>query len=252
MTRITLEICVDDAAGIVAAAEGGADRIELCAALALGGLTPSAGLMRLAADGPLPAMAMIRPRAGDFVWTRTERAAMRAEIDAARAEGLAGVVIGASLPDGRLDGETLEELAKAAAGMDVTLHRAVDLTPDPAEAMVLCAGLGIRRVLSSGGAQSALAGVGRLARMARAAPGVVVMPGGGISAENVSVLAESLPLAEVHASCSAPVPAPLLPQVTAFGFQPPGARNTDAGRVRSLRAALDQIAASRPSGWTSS
>lgn len=249
MSRITLEICVDDADGIRAAAEGGADRIELCAALALGGLTPSAGLMRLAAEGPLPAMAMIRPRAGDFVWTRAERAALRAEINAARAEGLAGVVIGASLPDGRLDGETLEELMQAAAGLDVTLHRAIDLTPDAAEAMALCARLGIRRVLSSGGAATAREGISRLSDMARAAPGVVVMPGGGVSAENVAILAESLPLAEVHASCSAPRPAPLLPQVTAFGFQPPGARGTDVARVQALRRALDQIAASRPAGW---
>lgn len=246
MTRITLEICVDDAAGIMAATGGGADRMELCAALALGGLTPSAGLMHLAAESPLPVMVMIRPRAGDFVWSRAERAAMRAEIAATRAAGLAGVVIGASLPDGRLDGETLEDLMKAAAGLDVTLHRAVDLTPDPAEAMALCASLGIGRVLSSGGARTALLGIDRLAAMTRAAPGVVVMPGGGINAENVALLAEKLGLAEVHASCSAPLPDPENPNITAFGFQPPGARRTDVARVRALRWTLDQIAAAKP------
>ena len=84
MSRILLEICVDDAAGLAAARAGGADRVELCAALALGGLTPSAGLMALAARSGLPVMAMIRPRAGDFVWTPEERAAMRTEIAAAR------------------------------------------------------------------------------------------------------------------------------------------------------------------------
>jgi len=246
MSRITLEICVDDEAGIAAAAAGGADRIELCAALALGGLTPSAGLMLLAAESPLPALAMIRPRAGDFVWTRAERAAMRAEIAATRAAGLAGVVIGASLPDGRLDGETLEDLLKAAEGLDVTLHRAVDLTPDPVEAMALCAGLGIARVLSSGGAQTALQGIDRLAAMARAAPGFVVMPGGGISAENVTILAENLSLTEVHASCSVPLSLAVHPLVERFGFRPPGARGTDAGRVRALRRVLDQIAAAPP------
>lgn len=103
MSRIVLEICVDDAAGLAAARAGGADRIELCAALALGGLTPSAGLMAQAAGIGLPVMAMIRPRAGDFVWSPDERAAMLVEIAAARAAGLAGVVIGASLPDGRLE-----------------------------------------------------------------------------------------------------------------------------------------------------
>jgi copper homeostasis protein len=246
MTRITLEICVDDAAGIAAAAQGGADRIELCAALALGGLTPSAGLMALAAEGPLPAMAMIRPRAGDFVVTRDERRAMRAEIAAVRAAGLAGVVIGASLPDGRLDGDTLEELVAEAAGLDITLHRAVDLAPDVAEAMALCARLGIGRVLSSGGALTAAAGIDRLAAMA--GQGVSVMPGGGVNAGNAALFAGRLPLREIHASASAPLAAAADPRVMQFGFQPPGARGTDAAAVRALRQALDQIAASRPAG----
>lgn len=241
MTRILLEVCVDDAAGIRAAAEGGADRIELCAALALGGLTPSAGLMEIAAESGVPAMAMIRPRAGDFVWSPVEVRAMQAEIAAVRSFGLAGVVIGASLPDGRLDGDVLARLVAAASGMDITLHRAIDLTPDPAEAMRLCAGLGIRRVLSSGGAATVADGVERLAAMAAAAPGISVMPGGGVGPDSAALLAAHLPLREVHASCSAPMPLPLLPQVTAFGFQPPGARMTDVGRVRALRAALDRL-----------
>ncbi|MFE3837419.1 copper homeostasis protein CutC [Pseudogemmobacter sonorensis] len=246
--RILLEVCVEDAAGILAA-DNGADRIELCAALALGGLTPSAGLMDLAVASPLPTMAMIRPRAGDFVWSAAERRAMRAEIRAARAAGLAGVVIGASLPDGRLDDETLAELLAEAAGLDVTLHRAIDLCPDPAEAMETCARLGIRRVLSSGGAATAAAGVARLKAMAR--PGITVMPGAGIDAGNLRDLAR-LALREVHASCSSPRSAPGLAAVETFGFQPKGARATDPARVAALRAALDQISASQPEGWTAS
>ncbi|MGA0540430.1 copper homeostasis protein CutC [Neotabrizicola sp. VNH66] len=246
MSRILLEVCVDDAAGIAAAAEGGADRIELCAALALGGLTPSAGLMALAARGPLPALAMIRPRAGDFVWSPDEVEAMEAEIAATRNFGLAGVVIGASRPDGRLDGDVLARLMRAAEGMEVTLHRAVDLTPDPAEAMDLCARLGLRRVLSSGGAATALDGASRLRQMQ--GHGATVMPGGGITADNIAALAAEIPLTEVHASCSSPLPPPALRQVREFGFQPPGARGTDAAKVRALRHALDQISASRPPG----
>ncbi|MDO5641020.1 MAG: copper homeostasis protein CutC [Paracoccus sp. (in: a-proteobacteria)] len=241
MTRITLEICVDDAAGLAAALEGGADRIELCAALGLGGLTPSVGLMALAARAPVPVMAMIRPRAGDFVWSPEERSVMQAEIAAARHAGLAGVVIGASLPDGRLDAETLAALMQAAGGMDVTLHRAIDLAPDGVKAMRLAADLGIGRVLSSGGAQTAGAGLDRLAGMARAAPGISVMPGGGVSAANAASFAARLPLSEIHASASAPVPAPGLTQLADFGFQPPGARRTDPVRVRALRRALDRI-----------
>ena len=150
-------------------------------------------------------------------------------------------MIGASLPDGRLDMPALRALAAAAQGLDLTLHRAVDLSPDPRQAMQDCAALGIGRVLSSGGAAAAEQGLDRLAAMAAAAPGVTVMPGGGISAANVAGLAARLPLREVHASCAAPLPPPADPRLAAFGFQPPGARGTDAARVRALRRALDQI-----------
>jgi copper homeostasis protein len=243
MSRILLEVCVDDAAGIRAAVDGGADRIELCAALALGGLTPSVGLMRLAAEAGVPTMAMIRPRAGDFVWSPEERRAMLAEIAGARAAGLQGVVIGASRPDGSLDGETLAELMAAASGLDVTLHRAIDLVPDVDAAIQLCHALGLTRVLSSGGAQVACDGLDRLSRLAEA--GFVVMPGGGVSAETIGLLATRLPLAEVHASCSDVQAPPEDPRIAAFGFQPSRARQTVSGRVRALRRALDRIATER-------
>lgn len=246
MKRIMLEVCVDDAAGIAAAIEGGADRIELCAALGLGGLTPSAGLMALAAESGVPTMVMIRPRAGDFQWSAAEMRAMRTEIEAVRAAGLAGVVIGASCQDGRLDKAALAELVQMAAGLDLTLHRAIDLAPDPVEAVELCAALGIRRVLSSGGACTAAAGMERLVAMQ--GHGVSVMPGGGVSVGNVLDFAQKLALQEIHASCSALLAPPLLAKVAEFGFHPPAARGTDAAQVRALRDALDQITASRPSG----
>jgi copper homeostasis protein len=246
MSRFILEICVDDAAGVAAATQGGADRIELCAALGLGGLTPPAGLIALAAQGPLPVMAMIRPRAGDFVWSPPEVRAMRAEIAAMRAAGLAGVVIGASLPDGRLDGAVLAELVAQAGGLDITLHRAIDLVPDVAEAMALCQQLGIARVLSSGGAATAEQGLAQLAAMAQS--GITVMPGGGIHAGNLADFARALPLREIHASASTPLPPPRDPRIAAFGFQPSGARATDATKVQALRRVLDQIAAAPPAG----
>lgn len=246
MGRIRLEVCVDDAAGLAAACEGGADRIELCAALALGGLTPSAGLVALAAVAPKPVMAMIRPRSGDFWWSPTERQAMTVEIASMRQAGLAGVVIGASLPDGRLDAAALAEMIAAAEGLDVTLHRAIDLVPDVAQAMQLCRDLGIKRVLSSGGAVRGIDGIARLASMADY--GVSVMPAGGVSAANAALFATALPtLSEIHASCSAQLPPATNAKVAAFGFQPESARGTDASLVRQLRATLDQIAA-RPAG----
>lgn len=241
MARICLEICVDEAVGITAAVQGGADRIELCAALALGGLTPSVGVMALASEAGVATMVMIRPRAGDFVWSQAEVRAMQAEIAATRAAGLAGVVIGASRGDGRLDTGVLAELMAAARGMDVTLHRAIDLVPDIDEAMAQCRALGIGRVLSSGGAVTAEAGLARLAQMARS--GITVMPGGGVSAQNAARFAAAFDLREIHASASVAKPEAQDAKVRAFGFQPEGARATDVDRVRALRRALDQIGA---------
>ena len=243
---ITLEVCVDDISGVIAATKGGADRIELCSALGMGGLTPSAGLMKFASTCPLPTMAMIRPRAGDFVWTRDERIALITEIRAMRYAGLAGVVIGASLPNGELDRETLEQMVKAANGLDITLHRAIDLTPNVDAALQICRDLGIKRVLSSGGEKTAMAGVDRLAQMAK--QNVTIMPGGGINAKNVAELAQHLHLTEVHASCSAPLAPPENPMISDFGFLPAGARATDTTSVAALRRALNQISESRPSG----
>ena len=164
MARVLVEVCLDSAEGLAEAVAGGADRIELCAALAVGGLTPSAGLMQAAARCPVPVLAMIRPRAGDFVFSPAEVAIMLADIAAARAAGLAGVVLGASLPGGRLDRAILARLTDAASGLDLTLHRAFDLVPDIAPAIELAADLGFRRILTSGQAATAAEGRAGLER----------------------------------------------------------------------------------------
>jgi copper homeostasis protein len=230
---ILIEVCVDNAAGLAAAVAGGADRVELCAALALGGLTPSPGLMQAAAGCGVPVMAMIRPRAGDFIFDAGEVAVMLADIHAARAAGLAGVVIGASRADGTLDADVLAVLRAQARDMDVTLHRAVDLCPDPVAAVDVAKALGIRRILSSGGAMAAPQGVAVLAAMmARAGPACIIMPGAGITAASLP----HLPLREVHASCATvrPVDQP----AQAMGFDLAGGRRTDADEVAALKAAL--------------
>ncbi len=241
MTRILLEVCIDDPEGLRAAQTGGADRLELCSALGLGGLTPSPALVAMAARDGIAALAMIRPRAGDFVWTPAEITAMESEIALLRAAGARGVVIGANHADGRLDGSVLARLVRAAGGMDLTLHRAIDLAPDPEEAVALAVKLGFPRILTSGGAARAVDGLDRLGRMARAAAGrLVVMPGAGIAPETLPAFS-GLPLSEIHASCSEPLPPPE-GKVAAFGFQPPGARRTDPARVAAMRAALDALA----------
>jgi copper homeostasis protein len=237
---IALEVCVDSVHGLAAALEGGADRIELCSALEIGGLTPSAGLLRAASSSPVPVVAMIRPRGGDFCFDDAETRLMLDEIDAVAAAALEGVVLGASLPDGRLDQRTLERLVRRAAdhGLRCALHRAIDLCPDLAQATRLAIDLGFERILSSGGAGSAPEGLDGLRRCFDAATGrIAIMPGAGINAGNVDLLRARLPLRDVHASCSEALPAPS-PLVAAFGFDAGRRRQTSSAKVAALKAKL--------------
>ena len=237
---ITLEVCVDNVDGLAAALAGGADRIELCSALEIGGLTPSSGLLRVASASPAPVVAMIRPRGGDFCFNNAEIQLMLNEIDAVAAAGLQGVVLGASLPDGQLDQRTLEQLVHRAAsqGLRCTLHRAIDLCPDLAQATRLAIDLGFERILTSGGASSAAQGLAGLRRCFDAAAGrITIMPGAGINAGNVDQLRARLPLTDVHASCSEPLPSASAP-VLAFGFDSGQRRQTSSVKVSALKAAL--------------
>lgn len=230
-----IEICVDSAAGLAEAVAGGADRIELCSALALGGLTPSHGFMAHVASCDLPVLAMMRPRDGDFHWSATEVEIILNDIASARAAGLSGVVLGASLPDGRLDEPTLARMVAAAEGLDLTLHRAFDLTPDPFAAMETAITLGFSRILSSGQALRAEAGLPLLQALQRQASGrITLMPGSGITPENAGLF-RAAGFGEVHASCSAV--AASSEKVQAFGFAQAGSRRTDARVIRALRAA---------------
>jgi copper homeostasis protein len=237
VTRSLLEVCVDTVEGLAAAIAGGADRIELCSALSLGGLTPSHGFIHAAAKAPMPVRAMIRPRSGSFVFTRGEIDVMRRDIDVVRAAGLAGVVIGAATQAGALDIATLQNLVAHAEGLDVTLHRVVDLLPSGEEAVDAAVALGLSTVLTSGGALTAEAGRDRIAAMhERAAGRIEILAGGGVSAENVGRIVVTSGVRSVHASCSRIVAAD--PRVVAFGFAPPQGRETDANLVAALRDAL--------------
>ena len=239
MADILLEVCVDNAAGLQAAVDGGADRIELCSALELGGLTPSFGLMKQAARMPLPVYAMIRPHAGEFLFKDNDLAIMLDDIAMAREAGLTGVVLGASLDDGQLDADLLSNLVDHSYGLGLTLHRAFDCTcPNFADALETAIELGFERILTSGGTTSAVAGMQVLERVFAQARGrISIMPGAGISAQNVGMLKARLPLKEVHGSCSNPVRKALGPAAD-LGFAREGQRETDAGLVRALKAAL--------------
>ena len=184
---VLVEVCVDTTEGLAEAVRGGAGRIELCSALDLGGLTPSVGMMQRAAGAGVPIYAMIRPRTGDFVWSPDEIALMETDIEAAYRAGLQGVVLGASRPDGRLDTDVLGLLIARASNMGLTLNRCFDLVPDFSDALEQAVELGFHRVLTSGGEKRAAEGTDRLASlMAQARGRIVVMPGGGISAETLA------------------------------------------------------------------
>lgn len=233
-----LEVCVDDIAGLKAAVEGGADRIELCSALPLGGLTPSAGLMAAAASMPVPAYAIIRPRAGSFIYSAYELAIMKRDIDTARDAGLPGVVLGASLPDGRLDFETLSALVAHAGPLGKTLHRAFDLVPDVAEAVEIAVSLRFERILTSGGAKTAAQGIAALEEAIAVAAGrISIMPGSGVTLAAIDQLWPRLSITEVHSSCAIAM-TETDERLLALGFATPMARRTDAATVQALKAHL--------------
>ena len=233
---IALEVCVDTIQGAMAAIEGGATRIELCSSLSEGGLTPSAGLMQAAAKLPVPCFAMIRPRSGLFHFTQSDADIMRADIALARQAGLEGVVLGAQGDDDALDLGLLASLMAAAGDMGKTLHRVIDVVPDPIAALDQTIALGFERVLTSGAAPFAPDGTALIAQMAARADGrISVMPGCGLTPENVASVVKKTSANEVHAACNAPVPGP-----AAFSdFDPPGGRfETSASEVRRMVTAL--------------
>jgi copper homeostasis protein len=240
LAPILLEVCVDSEHGLRAAIDGGADRIELCAALEVGGLTPSPGLMHLAADCGVPTRAMIRPRSGAFLFSAGEAEMMLRDIDAARAAGLAGIVIGASGNDGRLDIALLDRLVRHGAGLGITLHRAIDLTPDPVAAVDIAIDLGIDTILTSGGAATAHVGATVIRAMNDRAGGrIVIMAGSGVTADNAGEIVELTGVRAVHGSFARAHPADD-PRAVELGFAPPSVKIADARAIAAARLALSQ------------
>ncbi len=224
-----LEICVDAPDDLAKAVAGGADRIELCSALALGGLTPTPGLIAEARHCAVPVYAMIRPRAGDFTASEAEMRQMEAEIATVRDAGLAGVVFGIADQASALDIDALKRLSDAAEGLSRTLHRVVDSLPDPVAAVDPAIALGFDRILTSGGAAKAADGLETLNRMLDVAKGRIgIMAGSGVLAEVVPTLAE-IGIRSFHGSCATQDPTT-------------GTRTLDPARLAALRAAVDQLA----------
>jgi copper homeostasis protein len=206
-----IELSTDTVDGAVMAGKLGADRVEMCSASELGGLTPGPGLLASTlsrCEGLVEVHALIRPRAGDFVYSPAEVDAMVADVRYAEAAGASGVVVGALTESGELDMSVLEVLVNTAGTLPVTAHRAVDVCADPVAAVVALAELGVRRVLTSGGAARAEDGVQTLSHMvAEAGNAVTITACGGIRPHNALAIMEATGVRELHAAPRQQVPA---------------------------------------------
>jgi copper homeostasis protein len=194
-----LEVCVQGIEDALAAEAGGADRIELCADLSVGGITPSYGTVATACRRlRIPVQVLVRPRGGDFCPTDAEYAVMRADIAALKETGASGLVLGLLQPDGTLDGERTARLVEAAHPLPVTFHKAFDECVDPSGAIAELINLGIVRILTSGGAPTAREGQTRLAELVRAAADrLTILAGGRIAGSDIPAL-RSVGLTEIH------------------------------------------------------
>jgi copper homeostasis protein len=201
------EICVDSVAGVRAAKAAGADRVELCADLIEGGVTPSRGMIRQARTiAGIALNVMIRPRGGDFLFDDDEFAAMRSDIETAKAECADGVVIGLLTAAGEVDAARTRELMSLARPLSVTFHRAFDMTANPYEALETLIGLGVDRLLTSGQQATVLEGLPLIVELIqRAGNRITVMPGGGITSRNLERIVTAAKPREIHFAALAPV-----------------------------------------------
>lgn len=203
-----IEIAVFNLESAITASNAGASRIELCSAPAEGGLTPSAATMRLARKYvKIPIHVMIRPREGDFCYSEKEFETMLLDVAAAKIAGMDGVVAGILNPDGTVDKERTTIIVDEAFPMNVTFHRAFDMARDQDEAMETIIHTGCTRILTSGGQQTALQGIVKLAELViKAGNRIAVMPGSGINPDNVKQIAEFTRAGEIHLSARKFVP----------------------------------------------
>lgn len=202
------EACVENFTHVPEVIQRGADRIELCDNLAEGGTTPSYGVMKMTAEychvRDIPLLAIIRPRGGDFVYSEMEKEIMLQDLEAAAQTGVDGVVIGALLENGELDTEFLEECVGIAQAvqLDLTFHRAFDRMPADKQEAALpwLAEHGFSRVLTHGGPdeQTIVENIPRLRELMAVREDIVIMPGGGVTWENLPILERELDLREAH------------------------------------------------------
>ncbi len=223
MAMAKLEICANSIESALNAQNAGADRVELCMELSVGGLTPSKGMIQMASELlEIPLYVLIRPRAGDFHYSIMELEIMKEDIAYCAEMGCAGVVFGALTQDRKIDEAKTMLLMQEANYLDVTFHKAFDAVQNHFEALDTLKEMGFQRVLTSGGAENAVMGIDVLGELIEESDEeIIVMPGGGIRPDNIELL-KGIGAAEYHSSAMIR-----------------GAKHSDLKMIKALRKALD-------------
>ena len=225
--QILFEACVDSLESSIAAQEGGADRLELCADLIEGGITPSAGTIDLVCRRiNIPVMVMIRPRGGDFCYSNYEFEEMKRDIELAKQYNISGIVFGILNEDGTIDKERTKELIQLSRPLKITFHRAFDITRNPFEALKDLINLDVERVLTSGQEVSAYKGMKLIEELAmKGKDKIIIIPGGGINENNAAEIVKRSNVKEIHGSARAK--------------KENGMMATSAERIRKIKEAIN-------------
>lgn len=249
MAKMLLECCVDSPESALAADAGGADRLELCADLLVGGTTPSLGLFHLIKQQVRARInVLLRPRFGDFCYTELEFRALLADLRQFVKAGADGLVVGVLKPDGSLDEARMRLLLQAAEGLPVTLHRAFDVCRDPFETLDTCKALGLSTILTSGQQATAPQGADLLRQLVQTAGPVDILVGSGVNSQNLAALVRATGASSYHMSGKRLLESPMryrkegvpmgLPMASEFALW-----RTDTTEVAAARAILDSFEA---------
>ena len=248
MKKFLLEICVDSFESARRASQAGADRIELCGDLLVGGVTPSVFLIEQVAQRiKTPVNVLLRPRFGDFCFTDEEKQILLREIEFCAGAGINGVVIGALTPEGDLDVPFLAKCMAAAGDLEVTLHRCFDVCRDPFEALDTACDLGIQTILTSGQMATAPAGIENLKALRRhAADRIHLLAGSGVTPENIPAIHRETGICHFHLSGKRAEPGPMkyrrdgvpmgLPMASEFDRQ-----YASPATIKAARKAVDSL-----------
>jgi len=210
--QVLIEVCVDSVASAAAAQRGGAQRVELCSNLLEGGITPSAGLIETVREAiTIGLQTMIRPRGGDFCYSEDEFEIMRRDVETAKRLGADGVVLGILNPDGSVDVQRTRELVELARPLNVTFHRAFDMSAELFRALEDICAAGVDRLLTSGGEQTSWQGAEVIAGLVKSARDrIIIMAGGSIGNNDAAGIVERTGVSEIHVGLSSNVASPML------------------------------------------